>query len=412
MISAIVYNTAEKGGGIAQNDHYPVTLGAVTISNNQSYYDGGGIYIFSINEAFVLNGVTVAENTCCSSVGSNGGGGIYTEVDIVSFENTIIANNSDSGLNAGPNCYGTIISNDYNIVTDDTGCTIEGTVDHFYTTETLGSLDDNGGDTLTHAILADGNAIDGGNDITCLYMDQRGFNRRGVCDIGAYEYQYVCGDALVEVSEECDDGNSANTDACLNTCVEASCGDGYLQTGVEECDDSNTDDGDGCSSACEIEEEVANVCGDGVAMEDEECDDGNTANTDACLNTCQSAACGDGYLQSGVEECDDNNTDDGDNCSGTCTLEEGYENTCGDDIVAGDEECDDGNTDAGDGCDATCMNEGTVAEQACGNGVVNEGEECDDGNSTDGDGCSASCTDEESATHQSSGGGCSLIIPN
>ena len=86
-----------------------------------------------------------------------------------------------------------------------------------------------------------------------------------------------CGNGIVDASEECDDGNTSNTDACLNSCVAASCGDGYVWSGVEECDD------------------------------------GNTSNTDACLNSCVAASCGDGYVWSGVEECET-----GACCSASC----------------------------------------------------------------------------------------------
>ncbi len=63
----------------------------------------------------------------------------------------------------------------------------------------------------------------------------------------------ICGNETVDAGEECDDGNSDNTDSCLNTCLNASCGDGYLWSGVEECDDGNTVSGDGCSSSCKTE---------------------------------------------------------------------------------------------------------------------------------------------------------------
>jgi cysteine-rich repeat protein len=39
----------------------------------------------------------------------------------------------------------------------------------------------------------------------------------------------------------------------LNTCIIATCGDGYLRDGEEECDDNDLTDGDGCSSVCETE---------------------------------------------------------------------------------------------------------------------------------------------------------------
>ena len=58
---------------------------------------------------------------------------------------------------------------------------------------------------------------------------------------------------MVDPNEECDDGNSVNTDSCLNSCDNAACGDGVVQSGVEECDDGNTNSGDGCSIACDIE---------------------------------------------------------------------------------------------------------------------------------------------------------------
>ena len=86
--------------------------------------------------------------------------------------------------------------------------------------------------------------------------------------------------------EECDDGNTDNNDACLNTCKNAKCGDGVIQTGVEQCDD------------------------------------GNASNTDACLNTCKKAKCGDSVIQTGVEQCDDGNATPGDHCGATCQIED------------------------------------------------------------------------------------------
>lgn len=46
----------------------------------------------------------------------------------------------------------------------------------------------------------------------------------------------ACGDGVVGVSEECDDGNDVDADACTNACTVAVCGDGVVQAGVEECD--------------------------------------------------------------------------------------------------------------------------------------------------------------------------------
>ncbi len=70
----------------------------------------------------------------------------------------------------------------------------------------------------------------------------------------------VCGDAIVDAGEECDDGNDINTDDCLDTCVSAACGDGQVQADVEGCDDANGDDFDGCTNDCQ-----AIDCADAVA---------------------------------------------------------------------------------------------------------------------------------------------------
>jgi len=52
--------------------------------------------------------------------------------------------------------------------------------------------------------------------------------------------------------EACDDGNMVQTDACLNSCQAAKCGDGQVQAGVEQCDDGNIVDNDGCSNTCKL----------------------------------------------------------------------------------------------------------------------------------------------------------------
>jgi len=91
-------------------------------------------------------------------------------------------------------------------------------------------------------------------------------------------------------TEQCDDGNSNDLDACRNTCVNAACGDGVLRTDLPSSNASY-----------------------------EYCDDGNTDNDDACRNNCKLKGCGDGYLDPG-EECDDGNTTDTDTCSNDCTV--------------------------------------------------------------------------------------------
>ncbi|WP_050431335.1 DUF4215 domain-containing protein [Chondromyces crocatus] len=116
---------------------------------------------------------------------------------------------------------GLVVQNDDTDVVDDGRvCTIESCV---------------GGElVLTAAPL--GTLCSEGGGVSC--------NEDGECGGG------VCGDGLLGVGEECDDGNTDNADGCLATCRVARCGDGFLRAGVEQCDDGNANEGDCCSSAC------------------------------------------------------------------------------------------------------------------------------------------------------------------
>ena len=61
-------------------------------------------------------------------------------------------------------------------------------------------------------------------------------------------YNAVCGDGVVEGSEECDGGSGCTASCKLVT----ACGDGIV-TPNEQCDDGNNTGGDGCTAACLFE---------------------------------------------------------------------------------------------------------------------------------------------------------------
>jgi cysteine-rich repeat protein len=186
-----------------------------------------------------------------------------------------------------------------------------------------------------------------------------------------------CGNGTIDPGEQCDDGNSDDTDACPSTCQSAICGDGFIQHGVEQCDDANASNNVPCLNCM-----PASQCGNGMVNDNEDCDDGNLDNTDACLNTCKTAYCGDGMIHHGIEECDDANKENSDACLDTCEPA-----VCGDGFIqAGVEQCDDGNAASADACIANCK------LATCGDGLIQTGvEECDDGNTEDTDACSNTC---------------------
>jgi cysteine-rich repeat protein len=72
----------------------------------------------------------------------------------------------------------------------------------------------------------------------------------------------ICGNTVVEMGEDCDDGNMDDSDDCVAMCKAAECGDTFLQTGVEECDDGNPTDNDGCSSTCKLPRRVVFLTSD------------------------------------------------------------------------------------------------------------------------------------------------------
>lgn len=91
----------------------------------------------------------------------------------------------------------------------------------------------------------------------------------------------VCGNGIVEPTEQCDDANEDNDDGCNVICLFPICGNGVLEL-YEECDDNDNDDSDGCTKDCLYER-----CGNKKKDTNEECDDGNKDNGDGCSACCK-----------------------------------------------------------------------------------------------------------------------------
>jgi hypothetical protein len=196
------------GGGGIWSDQGVFTITNSTISGNSSSKWGGGLSIYE-SEAF-LNNVTISNNTANSEDNGSAdpaGGGIRAfGTTTVTLQNSILAGNFDLSIaTRHPDCSsvpGILISNGHNLIGKEDGCNwvvaigdLTGTIAAPLDPQ-LGSLVDNGGHTLTHALLQDSPAIDVGNPASpgsggnaCEIVDQRDVARPqgDNCDIGAYE---------------------------------------------------------------------------------------------------------------------------------------------------------------------------------------------------------------------------------
>jgi CSLREA domain-containing protein len=170
-----------------------------TISGNSAGADGGGVYYYGYAEggsqASLIN-VTLANNSAAGGALAN----VYS-AGAVGITNTIIANSSGgSCLNLG-----TLFGID-NLVDDITcinGSNVPGWLGAV--TNLVASLANNGGSTLTHALMAGSNAIDAAT--TCVDAEGNPLTRdqiatlrpQGVrCDVGALEYLVSPGTLVVQ----------------------------------------------------------------------------------------------------------------------------------------------------------------------------------------------------------------------
>jgi len=163
-----------------------MALTNATVSGNQAASfmanGGGGI---SNGGALTLASATIASNTIAGGAGC----GILSS-GTVSMTNTLFANSVASCAGAG-----TFTSGGHNLEDGDT-CHLSGAGDLPSTDAGLGTLQDNGGGTATHALPSTSAAVDAGSS-TCPPEDQRGESRpqdgdadgTAACDIGAFELE-------------------------------------------------------------------------------------------------------------------------------------------------------------------------------------------------------------------------------
>ena len=152
----------------------PMTITNTTISGNSSGFAGG------------LSSLGVTTLIHVTLVGNSSG--------LIAFSPITVRNSIISNSTAGPNCTGPVVSQGHNLDSGTSCGFVPGGSDVIGVDPKLALLGDNGGGTLTHALLPGSPAIDQIPPAGCPVMnDQRGMNRPsptgGNCDIGAFEAQ-------------------------------------------------------------------------------------------------------------------------------------------------------------------------------------------------------------------------------
>jgi len=199
--------TSCAGGGICNSWHSRLTVTNCTFSGNSAEYYGGGLY--SLLSSATVTNCTFSSNSAEDGGGmynqrsnpvvtnctfyDNSGAGMHNNDSNPTVKNTIFAGNSPRDCNGGVS---SLTSGGYNLESG-TSCGCTQSTDLQYTDPLLGPLADNGGPTLTHALLPGSPALDAipAPYNGALTTDQRGFPRPyvpgGFADIGAVEMQYA-----------------------------------------------------------------------------------------------------------------------------------------------------------------------------------------------------------------------------
>ena len=170
-----------NGGAIFNATGKTLSISNSTFSGNDTAGDGGALW---------NNGAaTIAASTFTLNRAARGGG-LFNDSGTTDVFNTLVAGNSVANdiVANGPDLRGAFVSQNFNLVGNTAGASISGNTANNITGQSanLGPLLNNGGATMTHALLSGSRAINAGSPAAPA-KDQRGFNRVGAPDIGAFE---------------------------------------------------------------------------------------------------------------------------------------------------------------------------------------------------------------------------------
>ncbi len=228
-IERMVMQNGNSGSAAGIFNLGQLTINSSAISNN----NGTGIYNYYMGTAVVINNSTIDNNTGGGiliaggavmnnvRISGNGGTGLYNTGDgtaifnnstisdniglysggmvshsgTITLKNTIVAGNSSTFQDQGPDCIGPVLTAGYNLIGNSKDCEFTPTTGDLTDIDPrLGTLIGSPG---YHPLQGISPAIDAGNPVApgsdgnaCLAADVRGITRPvgARCDIGAYEY--------------------------------------------------------------------------------------------------------------------------------------------------------------------------------------------------------------------------------
>ena len=190
--STVAGNTTNgNGGGIYTEAEVNFTNS--TVSGNTALGTGGGVYLYSATQSYTRVHALFATFTGNSA--SNSGGIYLSDNRTGTLAHSIVAGNIAA---TNPDVRGAFTSDGFNVIGD------VGSVTGFLASDRtgtaaapldarLGALADNGGPTLTHALLAGSPALNLATPVEGITTDQRGVTRptSGNVDAGAFEAPLV-----------------------------------------------------------------------------------------------------------------------------------------------------------------------------------------------------------------------------
>jgi fibronectin-binding autotransporter adhesin len=177
----------DQGGGVDTQFSGTTTMTDCTISGNSTTnYAGGGL-------ANLYSGSATLTNCTISGNSAPTGGGLYNNTGMLSLINCTVSGNTAQSGGGLTSENSSSISLTNTLVAGNTGGDLQGTLQPGSTNDLIGvnpllaPLGDYGGPTQTMALLPGSPAIGGGTTIGVPATDQRGVQRSGHVDIGAFQ---------------------------------------------------------------------------------------------------------------------------------------------------------------------------------------------------------------------------------